>query len=238
MSTGEETPDERDRSAVDGPPRPARRPDTGASDRPAARRDRPRDREATRRRLLEAARDLFGEHGYDGVTVRMIAAAADANAALVHRYFGSKAALFAEVLAGESTLAGVIGGGDAAGLPRRLAEHVVRAVHRTAPGPLPRMVDRSVGNPEVQAILREHTERVLVEPLAARLDGPHARARATLAAQLIMGIGPVRRMFGLDDLRAADPSELTERLTAMFTAALAGPAPAWSHASRTGFGEA
>ncbi|MBX6768042.1 MAG: TetR/AcrR family transcriptional regulator, partial [Actinomadura rubrobrunea] len=128
----------------------------------------------------------------------------------------------------ESTRAGVIGGGDAAGLPRRLAEHVVRAVHRTVPGPLPRMVDRSVGNPEVQAILREHTERVLVEPLVARLDGPDARARAALAAQLIMGLGPVRRTFGLDDLRAADPSELTERLTAMFTAALCGPSAAES----------
>lgn len=84
-----------------------------------------RDREATRRRILAAARDLFGEHGYDGVTVRMIAARAEANTALVHRYFGSKPALFGEVLAGESALRGVIaGGGD--GLPRRLAEHFVR----------------------------------------------------------------------------------------------------------------
>ena len=61
---------------------------------------RKRDREATRRRILDAARDLFGEHGYEGVTVRMIASAADANTALVNRYFGSKAALFGEVLAG------------------------------------------------------------------------------------------------------------------------------------------
>ncbi|MEV4259778.1 helix-turn-helix domain-containing protein, partial [Spirillospora sp. NPDC049652] len=65
---------------------------------------RKRNREATERRLLDAARDLFGEHGYDGVTVRMIAAAAGANVALVNRYFGSKAALFEHVLAGESAL--------------------------------------------------------------------------------------------------------------------------------------
>ncbi|WP_344948747.1 TetR family transcriptional regulator [Actinomadura miaoliensis] len=217
MATGEKMLVERDKPDVEGPP--------GPDARPAGRRDRPRDREATRRRLLEAARDLFGEHGYDGVTVRMIAAAADANVALVHRYFGSKAGLFAEVLEGESALAGLIAAGDAAALPRRLAEHVVRAVHRTVPGPLPRMIDRSVGNPEVQLILSEHTERVLVEPLVARLDGPDARARAALAAQLIMGVGPIRRMLGMADLRAADPAELADRLTVMFTAALSPRGP-------------
>jgi AcrR family transcriptional regulator len=217
VATGEKTLVKRDEPDIGGPP------DPGA--RPAGRRDRPRDREATRRRLLEAARDLFGEHGYDGVTVRMIAAAADANVALVHRYFGSKAGLFAEVLEGESALAGLICAGDAATLPRRLAEHVVRAVHRTDPGPLPRMIDRSVGSPEVQAVLSEHTERVLVEPLVARLDGPDARARATLAAQLIMGLGPLRRTVGMGDLHAADPAELTDRLTAMFTAALSPRVP-------------
>ncbi|GLZ12382.1 TetR family transcriptional regulator [Actinomadura sp. NBRC 104425] len=208
----------RDKADVGGPP--------GPDARPAGRRDRPRDREATRRRLLEAARDLFGEHGYDGVTVRMIAAAADVNVALVHRYFGSKAGLFAEVLEGESALAGLIAAGDAATLPRRLAEHVVRTVHRTVPGPLPRMIDRSVGGgPEVQSVLSEHTERVLVKPLVARLNGPDARARAALTAQLILGLGPLRRTLGMADLRAADPADLTDRLTVMFTAALSPSAP-------------
>ncbi|RFU42943.1 TetR/AcrR family transcriptional regulator [Actinomadura logoneensis] len=187
----------------------------------AAHGGRRRNREATERRLLDAARDLFGEHGYDGVTVRMIAAAAGANVALVNRYFGSKAALFGHVLAGESALREVIvGTPDAALLPRRLAEHVARQTHRVPPSPLVRMLDRSVGNPEVQEILRGHMDEVLVEPLVAKLTGPGRRTRATLAAMIIMGGGPVRRMLDIDDLRSADRAELTERLTAMFTAAL------------------
>src|SRR5437868_14127476 len=97
----------------------------GATAQPGAVTRPKRDREATRRRILDAARDLFGEHGYTGVTVRMIAAAAEANVALVNRYFGSKASLFGEVLAGESALRGVIAG-DPDGLARRLAEHFVR----------------------------------------------------------------------------------------------------------------
>ncbi|MCP9952890.1 TetR/AcrR family transcriptional regulator [Actinomadura madurae] len=182
-----------------------------------------RDREATRRRILDAARDLFGEHGYDGVTVRMIAARAEANMALVHRYFGSKAALFGEVLAGESVIRGVIAG-DPAGLPRRLAEHFVRQLERGSVTPMSRILDRSAGQPEVTEILLQYLEDVIVQPMVAQLDGPDARARALLASTIIMGGGPVRRLLGLGDLRAADPADLTDRLTAMFTAALAPPA--------------
>ncbi|MEV4002978.1 TetR family transcriptional regulator [Actinomadura sp. NPDC049753] len=186
----------------------------------AAARRRKRDREATRRRILDAARDLFGEHGYDGVTVRMIAGRAEANTALVHRYFGSKAALFGEVLAGESMIRGVIAG-DPGGLPRRLAEHFVRQVDQRSVTAMSRMLDRSAGHPEVKEILLRYLEDVIVEPMVAQLQGPDARARALLASTIIMGGGPVRRMVGLGDLRAADPADLTDRLTAMFTAALA-----------------
>ncbi len=189
----------------------------------AAGRRRPkRDREATRRRILEAGRDLFGEHGYDGVTVRMIAARAEANVALVNRYFGSKAALFEEVLAGESVIRGVIAG-DPAGLPRRLAEHFVRQIDQRPVTTMSRILDRSAGQPEVKEALLHYLEDRIVQPIIAQLDGPDARARALLASTIIMGGGPVRRLFGLDDLRAADPAEVTDRLTAMFTAALGPP---------------
>lgn len=201
--------------------------ETARADAPAAGRagtavaGRPkRDREATRARILDAARDLFGEHGYGGVTVRMIAARAEANTALVNRYFGSKAALFGEVLAGESVIRGVIAG-DPDGLPGRLADHFVRQIDQRPVTAMSRMLDRSAGHPEVKEILLHYLEDVIVEPIVAQLDGPDARARALLASTIIMGGGPVRRLLGLNDLRTADPVELTDRLTAMFTAALA-----------------
>lgn len=182
----------------------------------------PRDRAATRQRLLDAARRLFAEHGYDHVTVRMIAAAGGANVALINRYFGSKAALFAEVLAGEPTVRTMIDG-DAAGLPRRLAEHVVRQIHSGAESPVLRALDRSVGSAELKPMLRERMENAMVRPLAARLSGPDARVRALLAASVLLGSGTLRRIIGHDDLRTADRDRLTARLTAVFEACLTSP---------------
>lgn len=49
---------------------------------------------ATREKILAAARSHFGEAGYDGGTVRGIAAGAEVDPALVMHYFGSKEGVF------------------------------------------------------------------------------------------------------------------------------------------------
>jgi AcrR family transcriptional regulator len=50
----------------------------------------------TVRRLLDAAERLFGEHGYDGVGMRMLAGEAKANLGAATYHFGSKEALYIE----------------------------------------------------------------------------------------------------------------------------------------------
>ncbi|MFC7337807.1 TetR/AcrR family transcriptional regulator [Haloferula chungangensis] len=50
----------------------------------------------TKARLLEAAKEVFIEHGYEGATVQMIAAAAGANIAAINYHYGSKADLYAK----------------------------------------------------------------------------------------------------------------------------------------------
>lgn len=52
------------------------------------------DSEDTRTNLLNTAILLFGRHGYDGVTTRRLAAAADANVASIKYHFGNKDALY------------------------------------------------------------------------------------------------------------------------------------------------
>jgi AcrR family transcriptional regulator len=48
-------------------------------------------------RLLDAAEELFSEHGFDGASVRDIAAAAGCNLAAVNYYFGGKDRLYHKV---------------------------------------------------------------------------------------------------------------------------------------------
>jgi AcrR family transcriptional regulator len=54
--------------------------------------------EQTRQRLLDAAREVFSQHSFQGATVREICRRAEANVAAVNYHFGSKDSLLAEAL--------------------------------------------------------------------------------------------------------------------------------------------
>ncbi|SEG76972.1 DNA-binding transcriptional regulator, AcrR family [Nonomuraea solani] len=177
---------------------------------------RPRSREATRERILQAARRLFGEHGYEQVTVRMIASAAEANIALVGRYFGSKAGLFGAVLQGEPTFSALFDG-DPAGLPRRLAEYAAERMEHPPESPILRALERSARHPEVEAVARERLLTAVLQPLEAHLTGPDAHARARMATAMFLGVGAMRRRVGPERPTPAD----VDRLTAIFEACLA-----------------
>ena len=58
---------------------------------------RPKKSDLARNRILVAARKIFADEGYEGATIRGIAAQASINPSLVIRYFGSKEGLFAAV---------------------------------------------------------------------------------------------------------------------------------------------
>jgi len=75
-------------------PPSARRPDG----EPTPRGVRAAGKERSRRKLLEAAKQLFMERGYDGATVRDIAAAANLSTGAVFASFSDKADLFNGVL--------------------------------------------------------------------------------------------------------------------------------------------
>lgn len=59
---------------------------------------RPRDAEATKARILKAAKAEFATSGLGGARVDEIAAKADANKRMLYHYFGSKEGLFQAVL--------------------------------------------------------------------------------------------------------------------------------------------
>jgi AcrR family transcriptional regulator len=180
---------------------------------------RRRCREDTRRRILEAARRLFAELGYDHVTMRLIAAEADANIALINRYFGSKRELFAEVLALQGRFPGVLDGPEEE-LPRRLAEYVAERLRSDRGSPVLEALARSSASPEIHGILRDRVNSAIMEPLAARLSGPDARLRAAVATALVTGSGTLRQLYGPEAIEMPDHEVVVGRLTRMFQVCL------------------
>ena len=65
---------------------------------PGSRRGRTHDAEGAREAILNAAEDVFAEHGFDGARIDAIAAAAGYNKSLIFQYYGDKLALYAEVI--------------------------------------------------------------------------------------------------------------------------------------------
>jgi len=65
---------------------------------PGSRRGRVHDAEGAREAILNAAEEVFAEHGFDGARIDAIAAAADYNKSLIFHYFDDKLGLYAEVL--------------------------------------------------------------------------------------------------------------------------------------------
>lgn len=63
-----------------------------------ARRSNRERRGESQERILDAAETLFARNGFNGVSVKDIALAADVDASLLHYYFGSKAGLYASVI--------------------------------------------------------------------------------------------------------------------------------------------
>ncbi|MGH2481134.1 MAG: TetR/AcrR family transcriptional regulator, partial [Ktedonobacteraceae bacterium] len=62
------------------------------------RRGRAHDAEGAREAILNAAEEVFAEHGFDGARIAVIAAVANYNSSLIFQYFGDKLGLYTAVL--------------------------------------------------------------------------------------------------------------------------------------------
>lgn len=148
---------------------------------------RKRNAAATRTAMLEAAAARFSRDGYDGVSMREIAAEAGVDAALVCRYFGSKDELFSEVLACSPGPDGLFDG-DRATFGVRIAHMLVFDPQDSRKLDCVFMMLRSASSPKAaEEITRSGTER-FYGPFAEFLGGENAVIRAHLAGSLMKGV--------------------------------------------------
>ncbi|WIX83618.1 TetR family transcriptional regulator [Amycolatopsis carbonis] len=170
---------------------------------------RKRDAAATKAALLDAARELFAERGFDRATVRDIASRAGANQALLFRYFGSKEAVFE---------AAMTHGGFAqldAIPPEHLFAETLRGLLKDTSERRDRSLEtylRSTGTGGAGAALRDQLGDAYGHALASLTDEPDAALRADLALAWLLGIGLVRAVTRKDPLASASVEDVA-RLT-------------------------
>lgn len=176
--------------------------------RPGKRRGRRPAGEDTRTALLDAARQVFSENGYEGATVRAIAARAGVDAAMVNHWFGTKEALFARsVLAlpfePQDVVDTLVSGGlDSLG--ERIVRRFVTVWDSSSGGTFPALV-RSLASHDKAAVgLRDFLVENILSRIAERIDADQPQLRATLCASQLVGIGMARYVAGFEPLRSVD----------------------------------
>ncbi|MEU4016946.1 TetR family transcriptional regulator [Microbacterium sp. NPDC028030] len=180
------------------------------------RRGRPKGVSDSRERIIAAAVDEFGEQGYDGSTIRSIAARAGVDSALVHHYFGTKADLFAEAvgipLRPDIDVPAIVAG------PRdEVGERLVRYVLEAFEQPEVRrrgvmLLRTALGSRLTTPLLAGFLSRELIGRIARSLGTEDADLRASLVASQIAGMLIARYLLRLPALAAAPVDELVGRV--------------------------
>jgi AcrR family transcriptional regulator len=165
----------------------------------------------TREAILEAARQAFAERGYDGASIRQIAAGAGVDPALVHHYFGAKDQLFlaaiqAPVDPGEILPKVLAGGID--GVGERLVRGFLSVWDSPAGNAAAALIRSAVQHDWSARMMREFLARQILRRLMRSLDVDHAEApmRASLVASQMIGMAMARYIIKLEPLASA-PAE-------------------------------
>lgn len=158
-----------------------------------------RDAQATRERLIMAARRAFSERGFERTTVREIAADAGVNPALINRYFGGKEQLFAEAVSIDLAFPD-LSQVDRSQLGKTLVAHFFKRWEGRPGDDLLRVLIRTAAtNPEAASRIRCIMADQVVA-MVVRVAGPaRARDRACLIATQILGLAYGRCVLGLSD---------------------------------------
>lgn len=162
----------------------------------------------TRAAILDAARQLFAQGGYERTTIRKIAIAARIDPAMVMRYFGSKDSLFAAASAFDLDLP------DLSRVSRRrigdvLVRHFLSQWEGAEANRGLRILLRAApSNEEAAGRMREIFAGQLV-PVIDRIDpSGDAHRRAGLIATQVLGLALCRYVLALPPVVALEADDL------------------------------
>lgn len=183
-------------------------------------------RSGTREAILRAAVASFNGRGYDGTSVRAVAADAGVDPALVHHYFGTKSDLFAAALTMPATPSRAVD--DALDGPREeLGERCIRAfltVWDAVDGaPMAGLLRSAATNDAAAAMLREYAQVELMPRIRAAVAGPERELRASLLLGHLIGIGMARHILRIEPLASAEAADVVRTAAPILQRYLDGP---------------
>jgi AcrR family transcriptional regulator len=196
-----------------------------------ARTGRRRGSPDTRESILDAAREAFGARGFDGASIRTIAATAGVDPALVHHYFGTKEQLFVETVGAPvnpAELVPSILGGERSGLGERLVRLFLDVWGDPVNGPrLVAVVRTALAHDWSARMLREFVVSQVLRRVVAAAGVPpdEAPVRAALVASQMIGLGIARYVVKLEPLASTDTETVVAMVGPTVQRYLTGPLP-------------
>ncbi|MGH3878894.1 MAG: TetR family transcriptional regulator [Actinophytocola sp.] len=162
----------------------------------------------TRAALVEAARTVFIEQGYDGATVRSIAALAGVDAAMVNHWFGGKEGLFAEAVLklpfNPKDIADQLLDGDVDDLGERIVRTFLTTWDNTGGGVFTALMRSITSHEQAAHVLRDLLVKHIFERMLRRVGPDDHLFRATLVASQLVGMGMVRYVAQFEPLASSD----------------------------------
>ncbi len=184
---------------------------TDNPDTTARRRGRRPAGQDTRTALVEAARAVFAENGYDGATVRAIATRAGVDAAMVNHWFGSKEGLFAKAVLQLPFDPVELLGEIRRGPDEEIGERIVRTFLTRwdgAGGDVFQALVRSItGHEQAGQVLRAFFQNFFTG-LITSIGSDRIPLRTALCASQLVGMGMIRYVAKFEPLVAAEVETL------------------------------
>jgi AcrR family transcriptional regulator len=170
----------------------------------------------TRELILDAARARFARFGYQGATIRGIAADADVDPALVHHFYGTKERLFVAAMHFPVVPSDVLPDVAAAD-PNHLGEAIVRLFLEIWDEPDTRstlvgLLRSAVTNEGAARMLREFVSSAILGQVKQTVAAPNVDLRASLVASQVVGLAFTRFVVKLEPIASATLDELVAAL--------------------------
>jgi AcrR family transcriptional regulator len=171
----------------------------------------------TKQSILDAARAVFAERGFDKASIRAIATEAKVDPALVHHYFGTKEKLFlasmnAPINPAELIPKALEGPPDQAG--ERLVRLVLSVWDSPAGAAAIAMFRSALTNEWTARLLREFVITQILRKAIAELtmDPAEAPTRSALLATQIAGLVTIRYVLKIEPVASAPAESLVKAM--------------------------